>query len=158
MWKSRLVRPYKELKGFAKIHLAAGETGTVTITLNETDLSYYDPAAHGWVSESGEFELLVGTSSQKIDLRTTFSWEAPPQILPELDKSARLHVGLTLATLLEDPVGQRVLNKHFGNLINHPQVKQAMEMSLEQIAELAPQMLPRKTLMQINTDLGRYSA
>lgn len=155
--EARLIRPYKELKGFAKIHLAAGESATATITLDETALSYYDPAISGWVSESGAFEILVGNSSTNIQLHTTFNWEAAPQALPELDKSARLHVGLTLGVLLEDPTGQRVLNKHFGNLINHPQVRQAMEMSLEHIAELAPQMLPRKTLMQINTDLGRFS-
>ncbi len=155
--ESRLIRPYKELKGFAKIHLAAGETGTVTITLDETDLSYYDPATSGWVSESGEFEILVGTSSQNIHLNTTFNWEAAPQLFAEIDKSARVHVGMTLAELIEDSIGAAVLNEHFGNLINHPMVKQAMGMSLEHISELAPQMLSREKLLTINEDLAKLS-
>ena len=41
---SRLVRPPKELKGFQKVALAPGEVKTLTFTLTEKELSYYDPA------------------------------------------------------------------------------------------------------------------
>ena len=42
--QSRLVRPEKELKAFAKVALEPGETKTVTLTLDQEALSYYDPA------------------------------------------------------------------------------------------------------------------
>ncbi len=67
--ESRLVRPPQELKGFAKVHLAAGETATVTIPLDVRAFSYWDPDASGWVCETGEFELRVGASSS--DIRST---------------------------------------------------------------------------------------
>ena len=58
--ESRLQRPEKELKSFAKVHLQPGETRTVSLTLDADAFSYYDPAQGGWVTEAGEFEVLVG--------------------------------------------------------------------------------------------------
>ncbi len=69
---SRLVRPQKELKGFAKVALAAGETKIVTLTLDKTALAYWDDAQHAWVAEAGEFVVLVGASSQDIRAQANF--------------------------------------------------------------------------------------
>ena len=62
-------RPVKELKGFAKVELAPGETRHVRITLNHRALSYFDPKAKRWQSDPGEFRVLVGSSSARIELR-----------------------------------------------------------------------------------------
>lgn len=59
-------RPLKELKGFAKVSLTAGESKTITITLTGRAFSFYNPEKKDWVTESGEFELLAGTSSRNI--------------------------------------------------------------------------------------------
>jgi len=56
--KSRLVRPPKELKGFAKVELQPGETKTVTTQLDLRAFAYYHPAYKQWITESGEFEYL----------------------------------------------------------------------------------------------------
>jgi beta-glucosidase len=61
-------RPPKELKGFAKIDLAPGETRRVQLLLDRRALSYFDVAAKKWRAEPGTFELLVGSSSQRIEL------------------------------------------------------------------------------------------
>ena len=61
-------RPPKELKGFAKIELAPGETKRVQLLLDRRALSYFDVATRAWRAEPGAFELLVGSSSQKIEL------------------------------------------------------------------------------------------
>jgi beta-glucosidase len=73
--ESRLVRPEKELKAFTKVALEAGETRTVTLTLDEEALAYYDPAQEGWVAEAGEFEVLVGRSALDIHLAGRFTLE-----------------------------------------------------------------------------------
>ncbi len=62
-------RPPKELKGFAKVSLKPGETRRAQVTLNRRAFSYYDVAAKQWTAAPGEFEILVGTSSQEIALR-----------------------------------------------------------------------------------------
>jgi beta-glucosidase len=65
-------RPPKELKGFAKLELAPGATGTASFALDQRALAYWDTAQHAWVAEAGAFEVLVGSSSQDIRARVTF--------------------------------------------------------------------------------------
>lgn len=71
--KSSLVRPIKELKGFEKISLKAGEEKTVTFTVDKTALSFFDDKKHDWVAEPGAFEAIVGASSTDIKSKVGFS-------------------------------------------------------------------------------------
>ena len=71
--KSSLERPYKELKGFAKVGLKPGESKDVSIDVNNEALSFYDDRAGKWTSEAGEFVALVGTSSDSLPLKAAFS-------------------------------------------------------------------------------------
>ena len=73
--QSTLARPIKELKRFAKVDLSPGETRTVTFTLDRAALAYWDDAQHAWVAEAGEFEVLVGSSSQDIRVQDVFQLE-----------------------------------------------------------------------------------
>jgi len=66
-----VLRPIKELKGFTKVALAPAETKTVTLTLDRTSFAYWDDGQHAWVAEAGEFEILVGSSSQDIRKKAT---------------------------------------------------------------------------------------
>ena len=72
---SSLVRPYQELKGFAKVAVAPGETQRVTIELDQRAFSFWDPASSGWRVEPGEFEIRVGRSSRDIRATTSFILE-----------------------------------------------------------------------------------
>jgi beta-glucosidase len=65
-------RPNKELKNFSKVMLEPSETKTVTITLARDAFAYWDDLQHAWVAEAGEFEVLVGSSSQDIRARAFF--------------------------------------------------------------------------------------
>ncbi|HWI66525.1 MAG TPA: glycoside hydrolase family 3 C-terminal domain-containing protein, partial [Symbiobacteriaceae bacterium] len=69
--ESEVIRPVKELKAFAKVALEPGEAKQVRLTLTGRDFAYWSAAQHGWVVESGEFELLVGPSSAETPLRGT---------------------------------------------------------------------------------------
>ncbi|CAD5347118.1 glycoside hydrolase family 3 C-terminal domain-containing protein [Flavobacterium bizetiae] len=71
--KSSLPRPIKELKGFEKISLKAGEEKTVTFTVDKTALSFFDDKNHDWVAEPGAFEAIVGASSTDIKSKVGFS-------------------------------------------------------------------------------------
>lgn len=62
-------RPAKELKGFAKVSLQPGETKKVTVTLDSRSLTYYDVNAKQWRADPGAFDVLVGRSSEQIELR-----------------------------------------------------------------------------------------
>ena len=68
-------RPVKELKGFAKVGLAPGETRRIAIALDARAFSYWDPAAGAWVAEPGAYDLLIGGSAADIELQTTVRLE-----------------------------------------------------------------------------------
>ncbi len=64
--RSAVYRPSHELKAFAKIHLAAGATGTVNLRLDDTSFRFFDQGHRDWVVEPGEYELQIGASSRDI--------------------------------------------------------------------------------------------
>ncbi len=64
--KSSLPRPYKELKAFEKVHLKKGARKSLSVVLNPRDFAFFDPATKDWRLEAGEFEIIVGTSSDAI--------------------------------------------------------------------------------------------
>jgi beta-glucosidase len=70
--ESSLVRPVKELKGFAKVTLEPGERKTVSFALDQRALSFYDPYRKAWVAEPGKFKVLVGSSSRDIRAKAAF--------------------------------------------------------------------------------------
>ncbi|RAL60486.1 hypothetical protein DID88_000261 [Monilinia fructigena] len=82
--KSRLVRPEKELKGFAKVSLEVGESKVVHIDIDKYSVGYWDDSYREgkgmWVAEEGEFKVLVGGSAADIrhaisfEIKGTFTW------------------------------------------------------------------------------------
>ena len=71
-----VARPAKELKGFARAALKPGETKRVTIALDGRAFSYYDVTARGWRIAPGRFDVLIGRSSDQIELRGTLTLAA----------------------------------------------------------------------------------
>lgn len=66
-----VTRPVKELKGFRKVFLKAGETQTITFTLSPEDLKFYNyDLKYNW--EPGDFEVFIGGSSAT-ELKKTFT-------------------------------------------------------------------------------------
>ena len=66
-----VVRPIIELKDFQKIQLNAGETKNIQFIIDKEKLSFYN-AALQWITEPGDFEVMMGSSSSDIRLRTSF--------------------------------------------------------------------------------------
>jgi beta-glucosidase len=60
-------RPVKELKAFKKIWIEAHQTKTVEFTISKNDLIYFDPNGNNLL-ESGEFQLMVGSSSEDVQV------------------------------------------------------------------------------------------
>ena len=58
----------KELKGFEKIELEAGEEKKISITLNNDSFEYYNPEIKRWAIEEGTYKILIGKSSRDIEL------------------------------------------------------------------------------------------
>jgi len=69
--KSLLPRPQKELKAFDKLFLQPGEKKQVTLKLNQEAFQYFNDVTNSWVMEKGNYNILVGGSSQEIKLTGT---------------------------------------------------------------------------------------
>lgn len=65
---TKLMRPEKELKAFAKVPLKPGESKRIEFILESRDFSCYDTAVKGWVPDGSEFHILIGSSSRDIRL------------------------------------------------------------------------------------------
>ena len=70
--KSSLVRPYKELKAFKKVYLKPGEVKEVKLTIGTDALGFFDDKAHKWTAEPGDFEALIGNSSDNLKQKVKF--------------------------------------------------------------------------------------
>lgn len=68
---SDVYRPFKELKGFTKVFLKAGEEKELTIILDDKAFRYYNTGNSQWEVEEGEYEILIGASSKEIRLKKT---------------------------------------------------------------------------------------
>ena len=66
-----VVRPIKELKDFEKVKLAVGETKTITFIIDKSKLSFYNDKLE-YITEAGEFDLMIGSSSEDIRLISNF--------------------------------------------------------------------------------------
>ena len=67
---SHITHAVKELKGFQRVALKAGERKSVTITLRPQDLSYWDESTQSWTLEPGSIKVLVGGSSDNLPLQS----------------------------------------------------------------------------------------
>lgn len=65
----KVVRPYKELKGFAKHFIKKGSKQEVEIILNKDAFSYYKPELKDFDYDAGAYEILIGSASDNIRLR-----------------------------------------------------------------------------------------
>jgi beta-glucosidase len=141
-----LVRPEKELKAFAKVELAPGETKTVRLSLDREAFWYYNPARNGWVVEPGKFEILVGASSR--DLRLS----GQVTVLPNRGDD-RLNTGMTLRTILSDGAGRAVFQKHFSEWMATPDLQHALDLTVDAIATKVPHVLTPVKLAALAADL-----
>lgn len=72
--KCSMKRPEKELKGFQKILLKAGESKVIDFELNAEAFQYYNDKQKQWLVEPGAFDILVGSSSRDIRQTTRFNY------------------------------------------------------------------------------------
>ena len=103
---SRVRRAPRELKAFASVPVAAGETVDVTLTIDRDDLGYWDTRLNRWVVEGGEYHCAVGASSR--DLRGTAVVEVSGD-----DAQVPLTAESTLGEWLADPRGAQALGQVF---------------------------------------------
>lgn len=107
---SAFARAPRELRGFERVELAAGESRVVEFGLTRRDLSHWDIGVHGWVVEPGAVEVAVGENSRDLPLRAVVDVAAPAVHLP-------LHDHSTLGEWLDHPVGGPLMREALGEFV-----------------------------------------
>jgi beta-glucosidase len=146
---SKLDRPIKELKGFAKVYLEPGETQTVSIKLDFRAFAYYHPKYSAWITEDGEFDILIGASSQDIRQVLTTTMTSSLHLPCILDQES------TLREWLDDPRGAAALEPMIGEMkktfgaflggdegIGMDPLAMILDMPLPSILMWQPELLP----------------
>lgn len=108
--QSSLVRPEKELKGFAKVSLQPGETKTVSIDLDFRAFAYYHPRYADWITEDGAFDILIAASANDIRQRVTVTLESTMVLPCILDKES------TMREWMADPRGRAVFRSYYDTI------------------------------------------
>ncbi len=107
--ESNVLRPIKELKGFDKVLLQPGEEKTVTFTLGKRAFAYYNEDIKDWYVEDGDFEILVGGSSQCTPLRATVRVKSTQPIKKVYTLNS------TMGEIMANPVGLAMIEEAMKN-------------------------------------------
>lgn len=135
--ESTLIRPEKELKKFLKIELEPDEEKEIEFNLTARDFSFYDSKRNMWIAESGDFEIMVGTSSRDIKLSSIVSLKSTQKIPVAFDeytffreywnhKEAREFLKVLVPNWIKEftPEGKNADDAIFNDfLIDHPIIK-----------------------------------
>ena len=101
--ETEVVRPVRELRGFEKIFLEAGEEKTVTFTLDERAFAYWNTLSHDWYAEEGTYKVMIGENADQM----CAGEEITVHPTKELPKTYSLNT--CLGELMRDPKAQTVM-------------------------------------------------
>jgi beta-glucosidase len=104
-----VIRPIKELRGFKKITLEPGKTGTVTFALDRKAFAYYEPELADWYAPAGVYTIFAGTNSADLPLHTEIAVESKPLPAKKVDRNT------LIGELLKHPVGGPIIAKMMGD-------------------------------------------
>ena len=108
---AKVFRPEQELKGFARVSLAPGESKTVTIALDDKAFRYWNVKTNAWEVEGGSYQLRVGASS--VDIRLTAGITVKGTNAPDP------YAGLSLTHYVSGQITY-VTDAEFEALLGHP--------------------------------------
>lgn len=102
--ESTIFRPEKELKGFKKVFLKAGEEKTVEVELDKRAFAYYNINIKDWHVESGEFTVMVASSSRDIKLKASLKVNSSDEnaVVPDYRTTAPSYYGANITNVSDE--------------------------------------------------------
>lgn len=107
---SRIIRPVRELREFAKVPLEPGETKTVSFTLDKRAFAYWNTQIHDWHAETGSYEIQVGKSAEEIILVKTVQVESTA-VMPKV-----YTLNSTIGEIMSDSKGKMIMENTMGSM------------------------------------------
>ena len=119
--ETEVIRPVRELRGFEKIFLEAGEEKTVTFTLDERAFAYWNTTIHDWYVEDGTYNVMIGEDADKMCM----SEEIIVHGTREIPKTYSLNT--CLGELMRDPKAQAVMGPFMQGMAQNDAAKDMAE-------------------------------
>lgn len=94
-------KPIKELKGFTKVYLKAGESKKVAITVKKDDLRYWNVKENRWATEGGEYELQLCSDCQTVRLSQTVTLDGDNAVMPYSEEINAVYGAAAFDTMSE---------------------------------------------------------
>lgn len=94
-------KPLKELKGFTKVYLKAGESKKVAITVKKDDLRYWNTKENRWATEGGEYELQLCSDCQTVRLSRTVTLDGDNAVMPYSEEVNAVYGAAAFDTMSE---------------------------------------------------------
>lgn len=107
----KVFRPARELKGFQKVFLKAGESSRVTIRLDDKAFRYFNTNTDRWEVETADYELMVGSNAEDIELSATLTIHGTDAECPYSKSKLPSYYSVMI---------QNVPDEEFENLLGHP--------------------------------------
>lgn len=79
---AKVFRPAKELRGFKKVFVKAGESVKVTIPFDDRTFRYFNVKTNKWEIEGGAYDIMIGASVEDIRLKASFEVEGTTDVMP----------------------------------------------------------------------------
>lgn len=110
--KAEMIRPVRELKDFAKVSLAPGESETVSFTLGQRAFAHWNPATHSWRCENGTYTIQIGENAHDILLEQQVHLKAEP-----IPPAGGYSLELPMDELAKTAEGRSFLDENMGYVI-----------------------------------------
>jgi len=107
---THVIRPEKELKSFEKVNLKPGESKTISFELDKRSFAYYDIDLKDWHVQSGEFNILIGSSSRDIHLNKIVNVETT------ITKNIKVDRNTTIGDVLSHDILKRTFREFMPEL------------------------------------------
>lgn len=116
--QTTVFKPIKELRAFKKVYLDAGESKTITLTIDKNDLAYYNPLAKQWVIENGDYTIHVARSSKDIVISQDVALTGYPQVRsPYSPENLPSYYDVNLLSQVSDAEYSRLLGKKVSSAV-----------------------------------------
>lgn len=110
--REEVIRPVRELKGFEKVALEAGESRTVVFSLSKRDFAHWAENQHDWRVEGGEYKIQICKDAESVVLEQMISVESTQTLRP-----IQYGMGMSMGDFAKTPAGHRFLDECIGYMI-----------------------------------------
>lgn len=142
--ESTVIKPEKELKEFAKVELEPGQEKILEFELDKRAFAYYNTEIDDWYVESGDYEVLIGSSSRDIRLKDSVKVQSTIKLEEEYS------INTIVGDLLADPKKEKIFNKLLNQYLEGADLMEMLDVKNSEMMEAMLKYMPLRALVMFS--------